>query len=189
MKIDMNERLQRRVAGFHDIRLDGMLDIVLRAQNASVLDLGCNRGLVAFELANNGARLVHGCDSYEEGIFTARHLFVDLRSVENRFEVVDLTKPNALAVFGDARYDIVVMLATYHKIKRVMTPAALSELMKDVGRRTVKYFCWRATTEKFDENEAEMAALDHDLGECGLRRIQTSYISESLGVAAIWRRT
>lgn len=181
----MTEVLQRRVAGYHDIRLDGMLDIVLRGRGASVLDVGCNRGLVGFEMANNGARLVHGCDNYAEGIATARQLFCDLRSVENRFEVVDLTQPDALSVFGDQRYDIVICLATLHKLKRVMTAEATTNLIRDMGRRTIKYFCWRATSEKIKENAEEMAWLDRELG---LSRVHKSYISESLGVAAIWRR-
>ena len=68
--------------GYHDIRLDGLTDLLLRARDASVLDLGCNRGLVGFEFANNGAQLVHGIDIYKEGIWTARQLFADLRNCE-----------------------------------------------------------------------------------------------------------
>lgn len=185
----MSERLHRRVAGYHDIRLDGVTDLLLRAPGASVMDVGCNRGLVGFEFANNGATLVHGCDNYVEGIETARHLFCDLRSVESKFEVVDLAGgPPSLAPFGPQRYDIVVMLATYHKLKRIMTPENMSALVRDFGNRTVKYFAWRATSEKTNENEGEMQQLDKDLGTCGLKRIHTSYISQALGVAAIWAR-
>jgi SAM-dependent methyltransferase len=185
-----NEKLlQRRVAGYHDQRLDGMLDIVVRARGASVMDIGCNRGLVGFELANNGARLIHGCDNFAEGIEVARHLFADLRYVNSQFEVVDLSKGSAsLAPFHGASWDIVLMLATYHKLKRVMSPTALTELVQHLGKRCGNYFAWRATSEKFDENEAEMLALDRDLGAVELRRIHTSYLSRMLGVAAIWAR-
>lgn len=182
-------RIERRVAGYHDIRMDGMTDLVVRARGASVFDVGCNRGLVGFEMANNGAKVVHGCDNYELGILTAKELFSDLRSVEIQFEVVDLSRGvAALKPFGNRRYDIIVMLATYHKIKRIMSPELLAELMRDLGKRTVRYFAWRATSTQFDENEKEMANLDRDLGSAGLKRIHTSYISD-LGVAAIWQRT
>ena len=181
--------LQRRVAGYHDQRLDGMLDIVIRARGASVMDLGCNRGLVGFELANNGARLVHGCDHYAEGIETARNLFVDLRNVESQFEVVDLAKgPASLSPFRGNRYDIMLCLATLHKIKRLMGERELSEMIQHLGKRTAHYFAWRATSEKFPENESEMALLDKELGCVGMRRIHTSYVSRSLGVCAIWAR-
>lgn len=184
--IDPSGKLQRRVAGHHDIRMDGMTDLVMRARGASVLDIGCNRGLVGFEFANNGAMLVHGCDIYEEGIRTAQGVFADLRAVESRFEVVDLSLPGTFAAtFGTKKYDIVVMLATYHKLKRVMPAEAMADLIKDFGRRTIRYFAWRGTSDKPGENEEEMHALDRDLG---LKRIHTSYISEELGVAAIWER-
>lgn len=183
------ERLHRRVAGWHDIRLDGITDLLLRAPGASVMDVGCNRGLVGFEFANNGAVRVDGCDNYVSGIETARHLFCDLRNCESQFEVVDLDQgPVALAPFSGRSWDIVVMLATYHKLKRVTQPAVLQALVLDLGRRSKQFFAWRGTSEKAEENHAEMKALDLVLASAGMRRIHTSYISQELGVAAIWRR-
>lgn len=180
--------MQRRVAGTHDIRMDGMTDLVMRARDASVLDIGCNRGLVALEMAQNGARLVAGCDNYAEGIQTARHIFADIRHVKSQFEVVDLTKAEPLRPFREPTYDIVLMLATYHKLKRIMGASDLSVLMKDIGRKTLHYFGWRATSDKPEENEQEVENLDRDLAVVGLQRIHTSYISKQLGVAAIWGR-
>lgn len=182
-------KVQRRVAGEHNFRLDGMADLLTRAKGASVFDIGCNRGAVGYDFALNGATLVHGCDIYEQGIVAAREWFADLRSVESQFEVADLTRgPSALKRFGGRPYDIVLCLATYHKLKRVMDAEALTELTQYFGRLTKGYFGWRATSDKPDENDAEIAALDHDLGEAGLVRIHTSYISADLGVAAIWAR-
>lgn len=188
MDKDPESKLQRRVAGYHDVRLDGISDLLLRARDASVFDIGCNRGLVGFEFANNGARLVHGCDNYAAGIRTARELFADLRSVQSKFEVVDLTQgPDVLKVFGAAKYDVVLLLATYHKIKRVMPPKMLSDLIRHFGQSTARYFAWRSTESDHAANDDELAQLDLDLGTVGLQRIQTSYISD-LGPAAIWAR-
>jgi hypothetical protein len=183
-------RLQRRVAGFHDIRMDGLTDLVLRAKGSTVFDVGCNRGLVSFEMANNGAIMCHGCDIFEEGVATAREIFADLRNCESNFQVVDLTKgQKALDQhFGRQKYDIVLMLATYHKLKRSMPERELSQLMRYFGEHTIRWFGWRGTSEKADENQQEMAALDREFREIGLKRIHTSYISQTLGVAAIWER-
>lgn len=184
-----NYKVQRRVAGYHDVRMDGMSDLVLRARGKSVFDIGCNRGMVGFEFATNGAAVVHGCDIYETGIQTAREVFADLRSVESRFEVVDLTKgPAALQIFGGLRYDMTICLATYHKLKRIMKPADLSALMQHFAKMTKAYFAWRGTSDKADENDEEIANLDRDLAAVGFTRIHTSYISAELGVAAIWAR-
>lgn len=188
MTID-NQKIMRRVAGYHDIRLDGILDLVPRARGAAVLDIGCNRGLVAFEMANNGASVVHGCDNWEPGIRIARELFADMRAVDSKFEVVDLTGGAEAfrQAFGGRRYDIVLMLATYHKLKRVMAESDLADLMQYFGRQTISYFAWRATSDKAKENWQEMKRIDGELAAVEMHRIHTSMIS-SLGIAAIWSR-
>jgi SAM-dependent methyltransferase len=182
-------RVERRVAGVYNYRLDGMSDLLGRAKGASVFDIGCNRGLVGYDFALNGAARVDGCDIYKEGVETAREVFADLRGCESRFEVVDLTGgTRSLLSFGAQTYDVTLCLATYHKLKRIMSKADLSDLFQYFGRWTKGYFGWRGTSDKPDENDAEIDALDRDLGVAGLRRIHTSYISPELGVAAIWAR-
>lgn len=181
--------VQRRVIGMHDFRLDGLTDLTLRARGASILDLGCNRGMVSMEFANNGAALVHGCDNYAKGIEVAREVFADVRTVSSQFEVCDLTHgAESLSAFGDRQYDMVLMLATYHKLKRKMPDYRLSGLVKHLGQRTLQYFAWRGTRDEHDANDAEIVTIDRDLLDVGLKRIHTSYISAELGVAAIWER-
>jgi hypothetical protein len=191
--LSSEHKITRRVAGWHDIRMDGMQDLVVRARGASVLDIVCNRGLVGFEMANNGAERVYGCDNYVLGITTARELFADLRSVKSRFEMVQLDQgPDAFAAaFGadaELKHDIVLLLATLHKLKRVMSSEATAALIRYFGDRCGSYFGWRATSDKPGENEEEMALLDVNLKQSGLFRIHTSYISTQLGVCAIWGR-
>lgn len=189
MNVEHEKKLMRRVAGYHDIRMDGLTDLVLRARGASVMDVGCNRGLVGFEFANNGATVVHGCDNYAEGIATARQLFADLRAVDAQFECVDLTRGvAALKPFGSRDYDITLMLATFHKLKRLMPEAALGTLVSHFMCRTVKWFAWRGTSDKPSENEIELKLLDRWAGAVSFRRVHTSYLSKTLGVAAIWER-
>lgn len=183
---DMKKPIERRVQGFHDLRLDGIGDLLHRARDATVFDIGCNRGLAGFEFAGNGASRVMGCDVDEPCIWVCRELFADLRAVPHRFEVVDLTGGYEAmrAAFGkdaDLKHDIVLMLATYHKLKRVMTSKALSDLMQWFGSKTARYFGWRGY-------EDEIAQIDVDLGKAGLRRIHTSMISD-IQPAAIWART
>lgn len=182
---DMRAPLMRRVQGNHDLRLDGISDLLHRARDATVFDIGCNRGLAGYEFAVNGSRRVYGCDIYEDGIVAARHVFCDFRTVRHRFEVVDLTggEPAIRKAFGpdaDLKHDIVLMLATYHKLVRTMTQETLDALMVYFAKHTDKYFGWRGYQE-------EMKALDDVMKRGGLKRVHTSYISD-IQPAAIWAR-
>lgn len=182
---DGGAKLMRRVQGLHDLRLDGIGDLLSRARGATVFDIGSNRGQVCYDFAINGASRVMGCDIYEDGVIAARHFHCDMRAVQHRFEVVDLAggEKGFRKVFGndaDLDHDIVLMLATYHKLERIMTGAALSDLMKFFGRHTKKYFGWRGY-------EDEIKKLDVDLGKVGMERIHTSLISD-IQPAAIWAR-
>jgi SAM-dependent methyltransferase len=47
-------RIAPRQSGWQHERLDGVSDILRRARDASVLDVGCNRGLVSMEFAWHG---------------------------------------------------------------------------------------------------------------------------------------
>lgn len=162
----------------------------MRAPGATVLDLGCNRGMVCVELARNGARLVHGAEIWPRGVEIAREIFADIRNCESKFEVCDLTQgPSSLKRFGplESMYDIVVMLATYHKIKRAMAAPALDELMAHIGRRTARFFVWRGPNNR-EEADAEIVQIDRQFKDVGLVRVHTSYLSKQIGPAAIWER-
>jgi hypothetical protein len=194
------DKPRRRVHGHHDRRMDGLHDLVVRAPGASVLDIGMNRGLNAYEMMDAGARLVHGMELDPHCVDFARTLFVELDPVscQSQFEVGDLTQGiSCLAPlgYGGSGWDIVLMIAVYHKLKRPpskayadlgashMSPEDLSQLMTDIGRRTNKYFGFRG-----DRGElVDLPQIDQDMERAGLERIATNAISE-LGPTAIYRR-
>lgn len=188
--MSQENKLMRRVAGYHNFRLDGIGDILLRARDASVLDLGCSHGQVGHDFVLNGCKVLHGCDLNPEVVHVAANWFHDFRQIESKFVVCDLSRgPQALKeAFGDRKYDIILMIAVYHKLKRVMNPVAIGDLMRDLGGRTDKYFCWRATSDKPHENVEEMGNIDKWFGHVGLKRVQTSTLSQQLAHAAIWAR-
>jgi ribosomal protein L11 methylase PrmA len=178
--------LTSRTAGYFNDRLDGAGDMLHRARGASILDIGCNRGMVAFQFAMAGASLVHGCDVYEEGLKTAREVFAEW-PISSRFEYVDLIGgPSAVSkAFGSEyrrHYDIVLYLAVHHKLKRVMEPAPLDALVRHLVERAGKWFLWRGILEQFDEVAAATDAS-------GLVLVQTSNISREVrNHIAIWTR-
>lgn len=192
MDKDPHSKLPRRVGGVSEYnwRLDGLTDLLLRARDASVFDVGCNRGLVSVEMARKGARLVHGCDVYAPGIQAARELFADLRGIESRFELCELRDgPKCFDIFGQQSYDIVLFLAVDHKLRRppfdksrpAMTDDELGDLVRCLGKKTEQYLGYREEPSMFPK-------MDAWLGDVGLKRIATSEISTAIGPTAIWRR-
>lgn len=182
------ERIMRRVAGYHDYRLDGLTDLLTRAYGLSVLDIGCNRGRVGLDFTNNGAVRYDGIELDRHCVDFARELHVDNRGIDTQIEQGDLTKgKEAFFAFGGRQWDIVLFLATYHKLRRVMQPKDLEALVRFLGSRTIKYFVWRGT-DKRDENETELREIDKALEQEKLVRVHTSYLSKQIGAAAIWER-
>jgi len=174
--------VEKRVAGRHDVRLNGFSDLLLQAQGMSILDVGCNRGLLSYEFSNNGAKLIHGLDNYEPGIATAREIFADIPQVESQFEVVDLTEGGAAieSAFGKNyrdKYDLILLIAVYQKLKRVMSDTELSQLILHLAQRTGRYFAYMGT------HENEMNAI---MGEAKMEKIHWSKIASWHGSANIY---
>ena len=180
----MNERhLVRRVHGIHEIRFDGLSDLLLRAHGCSVLDVGCNRGHVGWDFAMNGASVVHGCDIDQASIQCARMFFSEHPHVESKFEVVDLEKgvEAVRMAFKDAKYDIVLLIGVQHKLKKAMAEQALSALLSHLGERARTYFGWNGYSE-------DLPQVDDALTRSGLTRVHTSELALPGRPAAIWKR-
>ena len=171
----------RRVVGIHEIRFDGLSDLLLRAHGCSVFDIGCNRGHVGWDFAINGARLIHGCDIHGPSIQCARLWFSEHPHVESKFEVVNLEKgPSAVTTaFGDQRYDIVLLIGVQHKLKRTMTASKLVELIEHLGTRAKTYFAWNGYRE-------DLAQMDSALSR--FERIHISELALPGRPSAIWKR-
>lgn len=182
--MDITHPVRRSGVASHDIRWIGLNDLFLFARGASVLDVGCNRGHVGYEFARSEARLVHGCDIDAPSMQAARFWFAELPYVESKFEVVDLTKGAAALdkAFGPEGYDIVLFIGVQHKLKRVMKPQQLDDLISDLGTRALTYLGWNGYTEDLEQ-------MDRALKKAGLLRIHTSEIPGPGRPAAIWART
>jgi SAM-dependent methyltransferase len=181
----INRKSAPRTAGYYNDALDGVSDILVRARDASVLDIGCNRGHVSFQFAQNGAALIHGCDRYEPGVEAARELLQALPTV-SRFEPVNLTGgPIALQIaFGSAyrnSYDIVLFLAVYHMLAKVMPRDRLNELVEHLAHRAGRYFVFRNMPE-------HRAAIEPVLKSAGLRCVHYSELSRVTGLKVIYAR-
>lgn len=112
--------LDRQMAGLETIRR--------ASAGATVLDLGCAEGLISLELANAGARLIHGVELESQRVEVAEHLFEQrCPNVTRRFIAWDLARFDELylgltadtrpaTAYLRTRYDIVLCLAIAQKL-------------------------------------------------------------------------
>ncbi len=104
-------------------RIEGLGRLFEAADGATVLDLGCFDGLIAYEFFRAGAQLVHGVDNDAYHLDTANRIFSQV-SIPYRFAHADLRSPDAIeAALGDAcidRYDIVLFLGVFQHIYKSM---------------------------------------------------------------------
>jgi 2-polyprenyl-3-methyl-5-hydroxy-6-metoxy-1,4-benzoquinol methylase len=165
--------------GDHALRMGGMLDLLTLAEGATVLDVGCNRGLMCYHFAAAGARIVHGCDYYAAGIETAREWFADL-GVQSQFEVIDLVKhTDSLKVFGVGLYDIVLLSAVIHKLRRQTDEETLRSIIRKISHMSDKYFAARVVDQDRATIEEELKDFD-----C----VHWSMLDPTLGQCLIWKR-
>ncbi|WP_131802869.1 class I SAM-dependent methyltransferase [Mesorhizobium sp. ORS 3428] len=81
-----------------------------------IIDVGCNMGVIAYEIAKLRPKSIHGLDVLHPHITVARRLFQG-SAVESRFDRINLGSrklPSLLA----PEYDIALLLAVYHHMVR-----------------------------------------------------------------------
>lgn len=126
-------------------RMGGMTDLLLMMSGWAVHDVGCNRGHMCYHFAQAGARVVHGCDYFSDGINVCREVFADLKC-ESQFEVVDLARDaeaGFVRAFGRPEYDLIMFSAVIHKLRRQMTEDELGRLLTYLGGLSTQYVAAR----------------------------------------------
>ena len=137
-------------------RLEGLEPLLESARHATVLDLGCYDGLIAYEFFRAGANLVHGVDNDARHLETAERIFSQA-GIPSRFAHADLRQANAvrraLGEHGLATYDIVLFLGVFQHIFRAMSAERRRALVADVAGRTGRQLAVRIPQEVFHEFE------------------------------------
>ena len=102
--------------GTWDHRLAGLFECGVDYHGKSILDAGCNIGIIAYEIAKHRPSFIHGIDNYRRGISVARHIFQAV-DVSSRFDVADLTNERKLRRLLQQRYEIVLLLSVWQNIR------------------------------------------------------------------------
>ena len=124
-------------------RFKGLDFLFEKSTNMSVLDIGTWDGLISYEFARHGARLIHGIDKKLDSIAFCRRLFRTVPA-ESKFTCLDLTKRvDELENILLDSYDIVLFLAVYHTIEKKMSREKLDKFMNILLKKTNKWLAVR----------------------------------------------
>jgi SAM-dependent methyltransferase len=156
----LGRRETKRFSGSSFDRLAGLDPLLEAARGVSVLDIGSCDGLVSYEFARRGARLVHGFERDPSDVHFARRLFRDV-PVEWSFTEADLavTGREIERRHGSGlleRYDVVLFLGVYHHFARQMGRAELDGLVEFLLGRTARFFAVR--TPRLDDLDPQVLA-------------------------------
>jgi ribosomal protein L11 methylase PrmA len=99
----------------------------------TILDVGCNIGMVSYEIAKTGPRLIHGIDSDLPSLAIARRIFAAV-DVETRLERIDLANLQELKARLEDRYDVVLFLSVYQPLLKRRGPVA-RDVVRELARR------------------------------------------------------
>ncbi|MER8886143.1 class I SAM-dependent methyltransferase [Mesorhizobium sp. M0500] len=99
-----------------------------------ILDIGCNMGVVAYEISKLRPSSIHGIDIAKPHIETAKML---LRGspVHARFDRLNLGS-RRLGNILLPKYDIVLLLAVYQHMQRNIGPGKARRVLSNIVRRT-----------------------------------------------------
>lgn len=130
---------------FH--RFVGMEPVLENCKGLSVLDFGACDGLISYEYARHGARVIHGFDYDAPRIQFAQTLF-DNVPTESVFLQADLAisgyrfrEKYANVLFS--RYDIVLFLGIFHHLVNQMPMSDLRNLVDELLDMTGRWFVVR----------------------------------------------
>ena len=132
----VSTRLSRGYAGTLSAAQESAFAPGLSFAGKSVLDVGCNCGIVAYEISKQAPKLIHGVDIEPRCIFTARMIFQGV-PVESRFDCVDLGNERKLTAAIRDDYEVVLFLRVYKQLRRRHGEAKARAAVTHIARHTI----------------------------------------------------
>jgi len=140
-------------------RLDHLFDMGVAFEGRSVLDIGCNVGVVGYEVCKQNPSLYDGTEVLTPQAMIAEVLF---RAVEapSRILRFDIADPARRAQYLRPRYDVVLYLAVHQHVQAQSGREAAQALAYDLCARCSETLVFRGPHHAVMRSIAEMHGLD-----------------------------
>jgi 2-polyprenyl-3-methyl-5-hydroxy-6-metoxy-1,4-benzoquinol methylase len=163
---------KKKFAGTWEDRLDGLFDCGVDYTGKRIIDVGCNMGVIAYEIAKLRPKSIHGIDILYPHITVARRLFQG-SNIESRFDRINLGSRKLPSLLSP-EYDIALLLAVYHHMFRSLGEKRAEQVLDTIVGRcsTVVARVPNVTTRKL-QTRLELAGFD-------LKKTHTSPLGSSL---------
>jgi len=125
---------ERRFLGTWEDRIADLFDAGVDFRGRSVLDVGCNMGIVAYEVSKQNPKSIHGLDVYKPAIRVARRIFIGV-PINHRFDVVDICNERKLLSCLSPSYDIVLLLSVWHHLRNRTSAQAADRAVRKIAMR------------------------------------------------------
>jgi 2-polyprenyl-3-methyl-5-hydroxy-6-metoxy-1,4-benzoquinol methylase len=139
-------------------RIAGLFDCGIDFSGKSILDVGCNMGIVSYEISKRAPSSIHGLDNYQGALRVAEAIFSAV-PVESRFDLIDLRNERKLQRILLPSYDIVLLMEVYHQVKK-KSPQAAARAVEIVVPRSAQTVLVRGLSNQ----EQELRKLVEDQG-------------------------
>lgn len=143
--------------GHWDDRVAGLVELELPVEGASILDIGCNMGILGYELCKLSPSFYHGVERMRVHAFVARMIFQGVR-VEHKIDRINVGRKKVREKVLRDSYDIVLYLAVHQHIKKQIGEAAANEIFVDLLKRSRRCLVFRGP------DYADVTALAEESG-------------------------
>ena len=124
---------KKKFAGTWEDRLDGLFECGVDYSGKRIIDVGCNMGVVAYEIAKLRPRSIHGIDILYPHVTVARRLFQG-SAVQSRFDRINLGSRKLPSILAP-EYDVALLLAVYHHMVRSLGKKRAKEVLALIVNR------------------------------------------------------
>lgn len=132
----------RSFQGTWSDRVANLFDLDVVFEGSSVLDVGCNMGIVGLEVCKHLPKKYHGIERMAAHHFIAQSVFQGAE-IPNRVDRININSKKERDNILDSTYDVVLYLAVHQHLKKQAGQEVATATLEDLLARCSKYFVFR----------------------------------------------